>query len=107
VRQRRANDPEYRARLNENRLRYRQRLKAGLLPENAPQRPLASDDPWLRLWIRLNSESEAEVIQAKKDVRHRMDIMLAMTNKALANAEPKKEKVQEESKESFGLADEY
>jgi hypothetical protein len=107
LRERRATDAEYRQRENATKMRYVLRKRAELagepIPENALPRP-KTEDPWLRLWLGLNSESEAEVQQAKKDVRHRMDCMLAMASKACAATEPKRV-VQEEPEESFGLAD--
>jgi hypothetical protein len=111
VRESLENDAEVKARLNDNRLRYRARKKAGLVPERVPdtmpQKPRES--PWFYDWIKLNSEDPAVVAIAKRNCRHRMDIVVSMATKACAADEPKKEKEKEEEPEegSCGLADEY
>lgn len=107
VRERRKNDPAFRQRQLENKARHLQRKKLGLVAEAAPQRRKPKEGPWFEDWLRLNSEDPEVVALAKRNCKHRMDVMVAMTIKACASDEPRKEKAREEPEESFGLGDDY
>jgi hypothetical protein len=84
LRERRANDAEYRARENETKRRYMLRKKAALtgapIPEGAALVRRKPEDPterWLQLWLALNrSESIREEERARKRVKEEMETLL-------------------------------
>jgi hypothetical protein len=96
LRDRRANDAEYRDRLNANRQRYRQRVKAGLITEQSKP-----DDPterWLQLWLAFNRcEGIREEERVGKESAAVWDDHWEATKKA----------THEPARSEFGLADDY
>jgi hypothetical protein len=116
TRERRKNDPDFCARERSAKQRsVERRKKAEESGETVSDlRRSEPTDVWLRDFLRLNSEDPQIVALGKRNVRHRIEMLLAVgrrerqwVTEQTADADEAPKKIALEDEESFGAADDF